>query len=163
MCRTKKLPVLWTKIGNVDSMKRLLKEATVNKNADKCGMQPQTWLLARQMEFEEATGVKWSFWPSGDGWHFNPIDEGVEPISDYLISSEIIGAFAGARVNKTLLSGYATYWDVAKYLKLPLRLVMGVVKWMEKRDSEFKAIRTVDRMGKGYAFRVTGLSDYEKK
>jgi hypothetical protein len=34
--------------------------------------------------------------------------------------------------------------------------------WMEKRESAYKAVRTVDRMGKGYAFKVTGISDYEK-
>jgi len=48
--------------------------------------------------------------------------------------------------------GYVSYFDVYSEIgNIPIALIMRAVKWLERNGA---ALRTVNRMGKGYAFKI---------
>jgi putative nucleotidyltransferase with HDIG domain len=132
-------------------MRTFWTEQTVNRSYDKAGFtNPQEYLTAKQKEFEKSTGVKWSVQHVNAGYAFHPIDEGVAVANT--VSDEDVAAIR--RVYDELpkdFTGYVTYLSASEKTDIGLRRLMPIVKWLEK---EGKARRTVDRMGKGYAFKL---------
>jgi hypothetical protein len=52
---------------------------------------------------------------------------------------------------ETGIGGYVTYVQASERSGVSLRRLIPIVKWMEKAG---RARRTVNRMGKGYAFKL---------
>lgn len=126
-------------------------DRTAERNATKVGLRPAEWMELQRKAYERMTGVKWSWYTAGGGYQMNPVDEGMsvsEPGTD--LASEVEVAYAKAEKDAF---GYVTYMAVSMAGGPRLKELMGAVRWMEKRG---KASRTVDRMGKGYAFKLTG-------
>ena len=130
-------------------MKTFWTEETVNRKADQLGVSSHDWLLRTQHRFETETGVKWSVSHQGGGYQFDPVDEGVAAMSGAAFEQVIVAACK--LLPKIEFSGYVTYQQVAQASGVDLRMVMAIVKDMEKRGY---ALRTVNRMGKGYAFKL---------
>ena len=133
-------------------MKKFWTDETVGKKADKAGKRVQEWLVQKQAEMEEETGVRWSSSFVGGGWSFDPIDQGVDApdkIDEKLVET-VIEAYR--RTSKDV-TGYVSYWQAYESAKkLKLIDVIRVVRWLEEKG---KAKRTVNRMGKGCAFKLT--------
>jgi hypothetical protein len=125
-------------------------EATVNKNADKEKLRPQKWICWKRAEFELATGVQWSACSQHGGYQFHAVDDGVAEIASIEFADRIAGVYRDLPKDVT---GYVTYMQVYEKMQSTMSVVMGVVKGMERSGM---AVRTVDRMGKGFAFKVIG-------
>ena len=126
-------------------------ERTAIRNADKAGIRPHDWLNVRREELEKKTHVKWSISHAHGGYAFDPIDEGVSagPVSDEVIDSIL---WAHGKAESDGFSGYVRYLSVYQEIGyLPLSMIMRAVKWLEKKG---RVRRTVNRMGKGYAFKL---------
>lgn len=125
-------------------------EETVNRKADSEGIRPQEWVEARRKEFESNTGVKWGAASQHGGYAFHPIDDGMpvmhpvprDTAQKIRIAYEAIGKDS---------TGYVSYLQVYEHTGWDLKGLMAAIKGME-RDGQ--ARRTVDRMGKGYAFKL---------
>ena len=129
-------------------MKTQWTEATVNRNADKEKLRPQEWLFKKQRQFEQAFEVQWSVCSQHGGYQFHAIDDGVAEIPSIDFADKIAGIYRDLPKDAT---GYVTYLQVYEKMQSTMSVVIGVVKWMERQGM---ARRTVDRMGKGFAFKV---------
>jgi hypothetical protein len=132
-------------------MKTFWTEETVNKNADKNGLRQCDWLSSKRHEFEVLTGVRWSICPERGGFQFHPVDDGIKPVTH-----ELAMDFRIIDICRHIVTGreipYVSYLEIFKKgPDLNLRDIMEAVRDMEKRGL---AMRTVDRMGKGYAFKI---------
>lgn len=135
------------------TMKNFWTEAVVNRNSDKAGFSnPHEYLLAKQREFERDSGVRWSVSHGGGGYMFHPVDEGV-PVASSVSDEDVkmIG-WAYGRIEKDV-TGYVTYLDTSEESGIGLRRLIPIIKWMERQG---RARRTVNRMGKGFAFKLAG-------
>jgi hypothetical protein len=132
-------------------MKTFWTEQVVNQNADKAGFSnPQEYLTAKQNEFERDSGVRWSVSHGNGGYRFVPVDDGI-PVAN-MVSDDDLGAIRIAyRAIDKDMAGYVTYLMASYESGISLRRLIPIVKWMEKKGM---ARRTVNRMGKGYAFKL---------
>jgi len=134
-------------------MRNFWTEQTVNRNADRAGFSnPQEYLLAKKREFEADSGVRWSVVHGGGGYTFHPVDEGV-PVPADVPEGTVSSLRTGYMLSERDFGGYVTYLAAHETTDIPLFDLMGVVRWMERQGM---ARRTVDRMGKGYAFKLVG-------
>jgi hypothetical protein len=132
-------------------MKTFWTEQVVNQNADKAGFaNSQEYLTAKVREFERNSGVKWSVSHGGGGYRFDPVDDGM-PIANTVSDDDLEAIRFACRVIDSGMIGYVTYLIVSEESGISLRRLMPIVKWMEKKGM---ARRTVNRMGKGYAFKL---------
>jgi len=132
-------------------MKTFWTEATVHQNMKRLGFQnPQEYTLSIQTKLESSTGVKWSICRSNGGYAFHPIDEGIsarDSVSDKDVTL-IREAYEELPKDHT---GYVNYQRMSEKADMRLSRLIPIIKWMEKNGM---ALRTVDRMGKGYAFKL---------
>ena len=140
------------KIQSMSSIRNFWTERTVNRNSDKAGFtNSQEYLNAKAKEFESNSGVKWSISPGGGGYTFHPIDEGIVIASTVADNDLNAIKYAYKTIEKDL-TGYVSYLRVSETSEISLKQLIPIVKWMEKHGV---ARRTVDRMGKGFAFKLT--------
>ena len=135
--------------GNEMSMKTFWTEGTVNRLATLAGTRSHDWLRGKQTEFEKRFGVNWSVSHQHGGYQFSPVDEGVPVHGVEAYEQTIVRAYK--EMPRPAITGYVSYWEVFEKTGMDLRVIMGVVKDMEKRGY---ARRTVNRMGKGFAFKI---------
>ena len=126
-------------------------DRTVNRNADKAGIRPVEWVDMQRKQYEKMTGVKWSWYTAHGGYQIDPVDDGI-PVSEVGmdIVAEVMDAYIATEKDAF---GYVSYMQVTHKSGLRLDDIMRAVKWMEKQG---EARRTVNRMGKGYAFKIVG-------
>jgi hypothetical protein len=133
-------------------MKTFWPEATVNRNSDKAGFaNPQDYLSAKAKEFERDSGVKWSVSHQGGGYQFDAIDDGI-PIASTVAEQDVEAIVFAYRGLEKGFAGYVTYVQISEKTGISLRRLIPIVKWLERSQ---KARRTVNRMGKGYAFKLS--------
>ena len=90
--------------------------------------------MARQKQFEQSTGVKWSYSPSGDGYRFSPvITRATTPNED-----------AGQILYPFLDGQYRSFLYLAQISNLELSQVLSGAKWLTLNQF---AVPTIDRMG----------------
>jgi hypothetical protein len=132
-------------------MKTFWTEETINKAAAKARGLPHHWIQAKKAEFEASTGVKWSANHEHCGFKFYPCDEGIEAVShEFGVDDLIVDTWR--QITKSRPMPYVSYLDIAEWCpELNLKVIMESVKDMEKAGV---ALRTVDRMGKGVAFKI---------
>ena len=88
----------------------------------------------------------------GGGYTFNPVDEGVPVPANVTEDAPRLLATGYGSAERDF-GGYVTYLSAHEETGIPLAELMGVVKWMERKGT---ARRAVDRMGKGFAFKLVG-------
>jgi len=135
-------------------MKHFWTDNTIRMKASEEGISPHEWILQKEKSLGETYDMKWSASPGGGGYSFYPIDDGVEPIASPQYAEKIVRAYW--ELPKPEVIGYVTYLQVWSAMNTSMKIIMGVVKWMEKQGF---ARRTVDRMGKVYAFKLTNLCE----
>jgi hypothetical protein len=126
-------------------------EETVSRNADKEGIPFADWLMNKQREFEQNTGVKWSAEQIHAGYNFLPCDEGVSAMPSMGRNTEQKIQNMYETVKGDSMSGYVTYFGMWDNTSWDLKGLMAAIKYLEKQG---KARRTVNRMGKGTAFKL---------
>lgn len=126
-------------------------DETVNRNSDKAGFSnPHEWCMAKQRELEKETSVKWSWYNAHGGYKFDAIDEGL-PIANMVAESDLDSIRYSYKNAPKDFTEYVDYLTIAKATNISLRRLIPIIKWMEK---EGIAKRTINRMGKGYAFKL---------
>jgi len=124
--------------------------STVTRNANKEGMRESDWILAKQREYERASGVKWSASTRGDGWTLLPaVDQRITLPSE--VPPEIVARVTEAYQATKSPLGYVSYFNVAEKSGLSFRQVMEVVRYLVKQG---QAHPTVDRMGNNVYFKL---------
>lgn len=132
-------------------MKTFWSNITIQRTAAKKGMRECDWVQERRVFFEKKTGVKWSVCSGGDGIQFHPVDDFIEAIDIDVVKYAVICKIREAYLGLAIAGDYVSYLQVSEKSGLDLKDLMGVIKGMEKKGL---AHRTVDRMGKGYAFKM---------
>lgn len=134
-------------------MRRFWTDETVARKAEQAGIRPQEWVTQQEGEFEKVTEVRWSASAMAGGWQFDPVDEGVDApdAADRIMVAQVSEAW---RESAKDVTGYVSYWTAKEWLgTVRLMDVMKAVKWLESKG---RAVRTVNRMGKGFAFKLKG-------
>ena len=132
-------------------MKNFWIEQTVNRNSDRAGFpNPHEYIRAKEKEFERDSGVAWSASHEAGGYVFNPVDDGVPTALSVAEDDLVLIRYAYGQMAKDV-TGYVSYLRVSERSGISLRRLMPMVKWMEKQGM---ARRTVNRMGKVYAFKL---------
>lgn len=134
-------------------MNRFLKQSEVNRQATRKGISVHDFLLERQKKYGKQTGVKFSADHRNDGYDFHPVDDGVCAYNNDELALKVEEIYWNHQKSQ-FVPQYMTYvemWECLGKSDFELVDVIGTVKWMEGKG---KALRTVDRMGKGYAFKM---------
>ena len=134
-------------------MKNFWNEQTVNRNADRAGFaNSHEYIRAKEKEFERDSGVKWSAEHTAGGYRFDPVDEGI-PVASSVADDDLASIrYVYEQMDKGG-TGYVSYLRVSEDSGISLRRLMPIVRWMEKQGT---ARRTINRMGKAYAFKLIG-------
>jgi len=128
-------------------------EETVSRNAEKEGIPFHEWVSNKQKEFEQRTGVRWSAEQAHAGYNFLPTDEGIQPMSSVNPDTERKIRNAYLSLKGDSFTGYVTYFEVWEETSWDLKGLTAAIKNLEKQG---KARRTINRMGKGVAFKLIG-------
>jgi hypothetical protein len=131
-------------------MKNFWTHETANRRAEAEGMGSADWIMAKQREFEANTGVKWSVANQQGGYMLHPIDDGV-PVMHPVPRDTVQKIKAAYEAADKDFTGYVTYLQINEDKGFDLKGLMAAIKGMEK---DGLARRTVNRMGKGYAFKL---------
>ena len=108
-------------------------------------------VLAICREYGKETNVKWDWVSAGGGVTVMPVDDGISPVSrDELAEDTIRDSYETV---KDSVTGFASYWDV--YLDNPLISLPDIMRCVRTMEKYSMARRTVNRSGKGYAFKLT--------
>ena len=131
-------------------MKHFWTEETVARNADAASVSSHDWLIAKQRELEADTGVRWSIVHQHAGYGFHPIDTGIMAMDAVGRDTMQKIRLAYTRAEKDF-TGYVSYLQIQEETHWDLKGLMAAVKCLERLGI---ARRTVDRMGKPFAFKL---------
>ena len=102
------------------------------------GREVHEWLRAKQISFEEQTGLKWAFWRQHCQWVFQPTwTKATENIEDPELGARILAATPNMFTTKAFVL-------LSEELSVPLAEVVGVSKWL---CSTGQAVGVVGRTG----------------